>query len=292
MPTSRAPTIAAPFQNWRTVLSSVLWSGLTVIALVLISRKLSGAFSRELSATAACFSATLAVLVSFTAALQHHADRQRSDGRIRAGVSAESSLMAMMTLTSPLLIAVALLPGHSLAATFYTGGLFLSLLTGVVLLLTDSHFLRRKPTTIRPAEISSVEFPSAAVTGIAWPPVDSLSSTSGAADEVPHGEESVLQRFTRTTTPTGTERISGSISVCFAAGQRQATVHLPFVPPLAVLPTVVCDVPDESAVRLKVAAVHPYGTRIELKRLAGSETAETIEIGFTVTADAARTTAA
>lgn len=286
MTISREETVALPFSNWRTVLPTVLWSGLTVIALVLISRKLSDAFVRELSVAAVSFSMTSAVLVSFAAAVLHHAGR-RSDSHAKTDRSAESVLMAITALTAPLLIDLALLPSDSLAATFYAGGLFLFLLTGIVLLVTDSFSFHHKPTMIL-----SAEFPATAMPEIAWPSIDSSGPKSDSFVDSSRIDESVSQRFTRTRTATGTERIFGSMTVCFAAGQRQVTVHLPFTPPLAVLPSVVCDVPDGNAVRLKVAAVHPYGTRIELKRTTGCETAETIEIGFTVTAEEVRTTAA
>jgi len=291
MTTSQARTTGLPFQNWRTVLPSVLWSGMTVTALVLISRKLSGAFARELSTTAACFGVTLAMLLSFVAAALYHADR-RSDSPAEDSRTAEPFLMAIIALTAPLLIGLALLPGDSLAALFYTGGLLLLLMTGIVLLATDLFSFRPKPTMILHAEFPSAELSSDTVTGIAWPPIDSSASISDSSIDVSQIDESVSQRITRTRTAAGTERIFGSMSVCFAAGQRQATAHLPFAPPLDVSPTVVCDVPAGNAVRVKVAAVHPYGARIELKRGADCEAAETIEIDFTVTADEIRTTAA
>lgn len=52
----------------------------------------------------------------------------------------------------------------------------------------------------------------------------------------------------------------------FAAGARQAVLHIPFSPPFANVPKVECELSDDSPVRLKIAAVFPYGVRLELKR--------------------------
>lgn len=52
----------------------------------------------------------------------------------------------------------------------------------------------------------------------------------------------------------------------FPAGTRQAVLHIPFSPAFAETPRVECEVADGSEVRLKMGAVFPYGARVELKR--------------------------
>ena len=95
-------------------------------------------------------------------------------------------------------------------------------------------------------------------------------NTDGA-DEDPEGEapEAAMAGaghwMQRHTTDDGQEQIQGGVVVPFAAGQKQANVHLAFCPPLSATPEVVCDC-DSSACRFKVAAVYPYGVRIEMKR--------------------------
>jgi hypothetical protein len=52
----------------------------------------------------------------------------------------------------------------------------------------------------------------------------------------------------------------------FPAGTRQAVLHIPFSPAFAETPRVECEVADGSEVRLKMGAIFPYGARVELKR--------------------------
>lgn len=63
------------------------------------------------------------------------------------------------------------------------------------------------------------------------------------------------------------ETFEGSFRVTFAPGQRQASLHVPFLPPFAATPELETSIgEDESSVRHKVAAVFRYGARIELRR--------------------------
>lgn len=87
-----------------------------------------------------------------------------------------------------------------------------------------------------------------------------------ASSEVPATEQDPLHWMSRTADADGAEHLQGGTVVDFASGQKQAIVHVAFCPPFTGTPEIECDSDDDDACRLKVAAVYPYGVRIELKR--------------------------
>jgi hypothetical protein len=86
--------------------------------------------------------------------------------------------------------------------------------------------------------------------------------------------------------------LEGSAAVRFDPGQRQANVHIAFVPPFAAVPAVECAVSGGRSVRLKIASVQTFGIRIEAKRTGDCEFADTAEIGFTAVAPVGQANAA
>lgn len=84
----------------------------------------------------------------------------------------------------------------------------------------------------------------------------------------------------RTIGELGRTVVRGKQTAVFAAGQSQTTIHIPFVPPFAVLPEFSCKVADAPGVRARTPAVYRYGARIELKRSAGLETELRVAVEF------------
>jgi hypothetical protein len=60
--------------------------------------------------------------------------------------------------------------------------------------------------------------------------------------------------------------LRGKVSACFAAGQSQATIHVPFIPAFACIPEFSCQIIDQPEVRVRTHVAYLYGVRIELKR--------------------------
>jgi hypothetical protein len=81
----------------------------------------------------------------------------------------------------------------------------------------------------------------------------------------PDEDPDALQTMARRSTDEG-EVIEGIVRVTFAVGEREATVHVPFCPPLAAAPTVELDDPDGHGWELKVAAAYPFGLRLQVRR--------------------------
>lgn len=81
--------------------------------------------------------------------------------------------------------------------------------------------------------------------------------------ESDHAEsDHIVQRLTRSLEE-GVDVLEGTIRVDFVAGQKLAVVHIPFWPAFSSTPRVACEATD---CRARVAVVHVYGTRIEVKR--------------------------
>jgi hypothetical protein len=84
----------------------------------------------------------------------------------------------------------------------------------------------------------------------------------------------------RTIGQSGRAVVRGKLTAAFLAGQSQATLHIPFVPPFAVLPEFSCKVVDAPGVRARTPAVYRYGARIELKRSANVEAPQQVAVEF------------
>lgn len=95
----------------------------------------------------------------------------------------------------------------------------------------------------------------------------------------------VTQWLTRTLTADG-EIIEGGVRIDFAEGQRDATVHVSFCPPLQSIPEVTTEDLDGLGVEIRVAATFAFGARLTIRRRVASHErgpripAETCRIGF------------
>ncbi len=85
--------------------------------------------------------------------------------------------------------------------------------------------------------------------------------------------------FERTRDEYGGEMIEGTIQVRFETGQRRASLHVPFSPPMPGIPEVECESVGNESLRLKIPVRQTYGIRIEARRSDTSTPLET-EIGF------------
>lgn len=123
------------------------------------------------------------------------------------------------------------------------------------------------------------------------PPVRKEPSES-FAPRGPSSEPKVSQWIKRCLDDAGTERIEGSARIEFASGQKQATLHVPFVPALPAVPQVEAYVLDGAPVRLKIGFAQSFGVRIEARRSDSAQTALIVDIGFTAVPTGRRTSAA
>jgi hypothetical protein len=78
-------------------------------------------------------------------------------------------------------------------------------------------------------------------------------------------DHNVLQRVVRVRGEDGCETIHATLRAEFVAGQRQATLHFGFCPPLARLPVIEVETVDGPEAELKVGAAYCHGARVEVR---------------------------
>jgi hypothetical protein len=246
---------------------------LIVIAVVLASRRIAGAFSAEAPAWAACLFATCAIAASLVA----HG-LLRSAGAVGTRLINQAGA-GIVTLVPPLALGLVLLPADSAAGLSYLLTLFL--FAGVALALWDVGSRVEAAMPVTAGGISAGTFNPLANFGASSANVDRQpsifhppSAMLHSASPIPPPHLTANQTWiSRTVTPDGRECLEGVVHIPFTAGQKQAVVHLPFCPPFSTLPEVSCDSDDHADVRFKVTA-YTYGARVEAKRTAadGEET--------------------
>lgn len=112
----------------------------------------------------------------------------------------------------------------------------------------------------------------------------SLTDDTAAAPfggSIPHPSEirGITQWMSRCLNEEG-ENAEGGCQAVFEAGQKLVAIHIPFAPSFAVAPEFECEPLDESDVRIKVAARHSYGMRIEVTRNGDTADAQTVPLGW------------
>ena len=90
----------------------------------------------------------------------------------------------------------------------------------------------------------------------------------------------------RTLDASGAVSLRGQVQAEFAAGQSTTVVHIPFCPPLALLPEVACEIIDAPTVRARAPSVFRYGARVELKRAGDISASVRVAVGFRASAAA------
>ncbi len=228
------PRVAwVPFER----VAYVLWGGLAFVAAVFAVRGSAGAFHQEMSALAAGLGTMLAALASLAALGCHRL--------FRAGFSSrrEHLSIAALTVLPPTLLGIAISPASS------SWGIAWVTAWGIGLTICVELLGRQGAET----------------------PGDSRETMEeGAAFSVPMGTDPDLtQWMTRRVLADEGDRwdaIEGQSAVEFAAGQQTAAVHLSICPPMLRVPEIECEVLDHPEIEWKVAAQHPYGVRLEVRR--------------------------
>lgn len=297
-------------RDWRQALAVSLWTGLILIVVMLYARRFDGAFSPPDSAFIACLVATIAFGPSlFAWSLCKAARRSRSTPPMRATTAA-------ITLLPPFLLGGAFLSASSVSAISFLATLIV--ISGTALLLapanrqqaasfdTDrkvySHLANNvelwslpragDATSHRVPSIAEVEHSPVVTQQIAE--FENVAIPS-EAPSIPFGEHNARdyrQQLVRSNSADRGDVLEGSVRVVFAIGQRQANVHIPFVPSFATVPVVECESIDGCNVRLKVGTVQTFGTRIEVKRTEEIDASAIAEIGFAAVVDQTQTHAA
>ncbi|HUG93127.1 MAG TPA: hypothetical protein VML55_19960 [Planctomycetaceae bacterium] len=285
----------SPFGHWQRGTALALWAGLAVIAVVLAWRRLAGAFAADLTALAACAFSTLAAVLAVAAwgldaragspgsPVWSASTRTRRIGRVAA------------TLLPPIVVGVALCPPQSSAtAAFLTVLLLASAaaawalsqgapdLAGHQRAASSGETLRFAPTPGSGVNRATAETAASDAELLLCDSPAGASDTLYESNGSQHPAGTLRQWVRRHTLPDGSEQIEGGARASFAAGQKHATIHLAFTPPLAGVPAVECEPLDAADVELNVAAAYSYGVRIEARRAGPAAEPLDVEIGYIV----------
>jgi hypothetical protein len=277
----------------RTVFALTIWSGITLIAAVLISRRVGGAFRSDIGSSAPCLVATLAFLLSMAA------------NALWCTVNPSASVRKQIVAG-----AVTLVPPFALAAALWTspsafvGGYLAALLVLSVLATIAIRDLAPSPANdMRQVSASSpvadgrAGHPPRAETPKASCPLIAVADASMPIDETVdeeagEGDPSILQWMTRRQLPEGGETVEGSVRIHFGAGERSAVAHVSFIPPLPDLPRAECQVLVDFEGRVRIGMAQAYGLRIEARRPESGLKATSIDVGFSAQARAVQNAAA
>lgn len=232
-----------------------LWGSVGLVTGIFLLRDFSGAFTKDLSPLAACLGTTLVAFVSLTAyACDRFASKQNST------VPIPFWGLVLLTILPPMLVGVALIPtASSLSIAWVT-------ILGIGLAVT---LHQSKPESRIAAMESAI--------------LDDEVAESSAIQVTPDLSQWMTRRLIREEGETW-DQIEGQITVDFTADQQHATVHLTMCPPLPSTPEIECEVPGEMDLEWKVAAVHPYGVRLEVRRPQPATEPASIALGYTMAA--------
>ncbi len=259
--------------DFRVVFAMTVWSAITLIAAVLISRRVGGAFRADMGAVAPCLAATAAVLFSLVANALWCAANSTASGRNQIVASA-------VTLIPPLALAAALWTSPSAFIGGYLAALFVlsALATIVIRDLSPSAAgrTRRFRTDMRkepvPSPITDQRAgypPRGDAAGASCPldgapeASDSLAVDERIDEEAGEGDPSILQWMTRRQLADGAEAVEGSVRIHFGPGERSAVAHVSFIPPLSDRPRAECQVLADFDGRVRIGVAQAYGLRIE-----------------------------
>lgn len=268
----------------------LIWSSLIVVTVLLLSRRVTGGIDGIVSAWPCVLVSSLAALLSSFGWLSFQQQAVVRSLRIE-------QIAAVVAWLPTWLSGVALLPPDSALARGWLFGIAVLSAAGLALSVSTNPTRERgvvseEPTVARrasesghlPEFVDRMPMPDRPDLGIraTSPALSDLSVFDPVADE--RSDDSTTQWMTRQSLPDGTEQIEGAIRVSFAAGQRAASVHVPFSPPFASVPQVECETDGDDPARWKLAVVYAYGMRIDLKRESSNEPAE-IELSYSATCE-------
>ena len=271
----------------------LIWSSLIVVTVLLLSRRVAGGIESVVSAWPCVLVSLLATLLSGFGWVSF---QQRACVR-----SPRTEQIAAVVAWLPTWLGgVALLPSDSPLARGWLVGIAALSAAGFALSLTsptrergvaneDPSLARRASEISRLSEaVDRTPTADRPDVGVRATPAD-LSVFAPVVDE--RSDESTTQWMTRQALPGGVDQIEGAIRISFAAGQRAASVHVPFSPPFAAVPQVECEAIGDDPARWKVSVVYAYGMRVELKRESSDEPAE-IELSYSAVCESAAIEAA
>lgn len=287
---SKSAAGSAARSDVRRTSAAALWTATTIMAAVIISRRMGGHFDDALHpALATLVTAVLSAMNLSAALLANTALATGTDFAQKRRVP--SAAISLLTAVTPMAVGFALLPSDAILGLSLV--FTVAVLSGLIVLVAGSDGLR--PPRVTASETQS----SASIEPVVEPQprsteVAGFSDESELEMEEPIDQESlaISQSMSRSTGTDGSETIEGTVLLSFASGQQIGVVHLPFSPQLASEPQVSCHLLEDRPVRLRVTTAQSYGVRLEAKRTDAALDEVDIQVGYIITADNTQANAA
>jgi|GEM_PF-1537529 hypothetical protein len=249
-------------------LAVTIWIGLLAGTWLIATRSVTGYFSRPLEPGIAWAAIGSIAALGLLAALLFQS-RHPHSGRTT------TPLVATLTLAPTLVSGFALLDLSNI--TTWIGLTTLAIAN----LLGTFAALGHRPD--RPDRQQHQHHPPAT-----QPPESTAVVVSDSATLPPARHAHILSQNLRRHRDCDTDKLEGDLTVHWEIGQKQQPVHVPFVPAFLDTPEVICQCEDDvslETVRVRIAEVRRFGTRIELKRSRTIDTQHATRLRFSVTLD-------
>jgi hypothetical protein len=282
-------------KDFRVVFASTVWTTLSLIAAVLLSRRLAGAFGTIQSAALPCVAGTVATFLSLAAHALWSIANPTASGRNLA-------IAAALTILPPLMIGDVLWTSPSVFIAGYLAALFV--LAALATLFVRDFVPRDSENAERVKGLSSSSVASKPAAG-PIPPISPRSIDPPAMEDVAlpfdetiddescdEADPALSQSIIRRQPIEGAEIVEGTVRIHFGPGERTAVAHVAFVPPLAHRPRAECQVLSDFDGRVRVGLSQAYGLRIEARRSEPAEEVGDVLVGFSADARAAKSEAA
>jgi hypothetical protein len=282
-------------KDFRAVFASTVWTAVTLIAAVLLSRRLAGALGTIRPVALPCVAGTMATCVSLAAHALWSAANPSASGRKQA-IAATLTILPTIVIADVLWTFPSALTGGYLAALFVFAALAtlfirdfvpresqnVERVEGVVSSALESKPAHRQipPVPPRPIDPPTIE-------GVALPfdePID-----EGTCDE---SDPTLSQTIVRRQLTEGAEIVEGTVRIHFGPGARAAVAHVSFVPPLVEKPRTECQVLSDFDGRVRIGLSQAYGLRFEARRSEPTEEAGDVLVGFSAEVRAVKSEAA
>ncbi len=287
-----------PLIPTRRSLAVGIWSALLVSDAVVIARCLSGEWVAPLPPLLAVVSMIAVAAASHLAwlAFQAHS-RQTVSNEIShwvpLGVSLAASALwclALVTqaapLTSGLLAGVILFQWLTALATVEP-----QIRGEIGSPVIDVTSVARKPASGQNRPDDNFQYPTLVETPIPDSfepePIEFEPVVFDSTDSDGREDEDITQWMSRRMTDDG-EVIEGWLRVTFFSGQREATIHVSFCPPLAGSPEIETEDLEGADLEIRTASVFPFGLRMIARRSGSTQELQVARIGFVATAAANR----
>jgi len=282
-------------------LAIAAWVTLILLASVVASRRLAGAFTAEIPVLLALLPAAAAGALSLAAGLLFRtstAATVKTKASPKALFDAVRWTVIAVTLTPPLLTGLALLPTGSAAG--YSALATLLMFLSIALLAIGDSYRFGLPAADSMGHASTLSGKQSQPLSDGSTPTPNMDDASPLAAEDETGFEhetandnpDVSQWMTRRWLDDGADVIEGAATAVFQSGQRQAILHVAFCPPFTRTPEVVCEVLTDVSARVKVASVQTYGARLHVRLESIAEEDIAVRIGFVATCPTRRDNAA